>query len=180
MSESIGKIARRFGLSRSTLLYYDRLKLLSPTGRSASGYRLYDGRDAKRLEAICQYRSVGLTLKQVRELLEGTKSRSAEVLAAHLDHLNAEIGRLRDRQRTIVRLLADPEKLRHTRAMDKERWVGILRAAGLDDEGMHRWHVEFERIAPEAHRDFLESLGLRQAEIHRVRRWSRADALGPG
>ncbi|MFO0552482.1 MAG: hypothetical protein U0271_29100 [Polyangiaceae bacterium] len=38
---------------------------------------------------------------------------------------------------------------------------------------MHRWHVEFERLSPEAHRDFLESLGLPHAEVARIRDWSR-------
>jgi hypothetical protein len=38
---------------------------------------------------------------------------------------------------------------------------------------MRRWHVEFERMAPEAHRDFLESLGIPAGEIRSIRRLSR-------
>ncbi len=38
---TIGRLARRFGLSRSTLLYYDSIGLLSPSTRSAKDYRLY-------------------------------------------------------------------------------------------------------------------------------------------
>src|SRR6185503_19923577 len=41
MSESVSRLARRFGLSRTALLYYDRLGLLSPSERSAAGDRLY-------------------------------------------------------------------------------------------------------------------------------------------
>ena len=77
------------------------------------------------------------------------------------------------RSRVIVRLLANRKKLRGARAIDKDRWVAILRAAGLDDAAMHRWHVEFESMAPKAHQDFLESLGLPKAEVVRIRRWSR-------
>ena len=47
---SISQIARTCGLSRSTLLYYDRLGLLRP-GRTASGYRIYRERDLERLDA---------------------------------------------------------------------------------------------------------------------------------
>lgn len=31
---------------------------------------------------------------------------------------------------------------------------------GLDDGGMRKWHSEFEQRSPEAHQDFLESLGM--------------------
>lgn len=51
-------------------------------------------------------------------------------------------------------------------------WVRLFEAIGLTDEQMHRWHAEFERVAPEAHRDFLESLGLGAREVARIRRWS--------
>jgi DNA-binding transcriptional MerR regulator len=172
MTVSISRLGHQFGLSRSTLLYYDRIGLLAPSKRSAAGYRVYGDRDIKRLEAICRYREIGLNLKQIAELLGSATGRTFELLEARLDHLNGEIERLREQQRTIVRLLANPKKLRHTRAMDKARWVAILRAAGLDDPAMQRWHVEFERAAPEAHQDFLESLGLSKGEVLRIRRSS--------
>jgi DNA-binding transcriptional MerR regulator len=173
MSLSVSRLGRRFGLSRSALLYYDRIGLLSPSERSAAGYRVYSEHDARRLEAVCRYREIGLSLEQIRELLDVATGRTAELLEARLDQLNAEIGRLREQQRIIVRLLANPKKLRAARVIDKDRWVAILRAAGLDDAAMHRWHVEFERMAAEAHQDFLESLGLPKAEVARIRRWSR-------
>jgi DNA-binding transcriptional MerR regulator len=174
VSLSVSRLGKRFGLSRSALLYYDRIGLLSPSGRSRAGYRVYGERDAKRLEAICRYRDIGLSLDQIRELLDGAKGRTAELLEARLDQLNAEIEQLREQQRIIVRLLADPKQLRRARAIDKDGWVAVLRAAGLDDAGMHRWHIEFERMAPKAHQDFLQSLGLPPGEVARIRRWSRA------
>src|SRR5262249_12913606 len=122
---------------------------------------------------ICRYREVGLSLEQIRELLDGATGRIAELLEGRLDQLNGEIERLREQQRIIVRLLSDPKKLRRARAIDKDGWVAILRAAGLDDGGMHRWHVEFETMAPKAHEDFLQSLGLPPSEVARIRRWSR-------
>jgi len=173
MSLSVGRLGKRFGLSRSALLYYDRIGLLSSSDRSPAGYRIYDERTAKRLEAICRYREIGLSLEQIRQLLDGAGGRTAEILEARLDQLNSEIARLREQQRIIVCLLANPSKLRGTRAIDKSRWVAILRAAGLDEAAMHRWHTEFERMAPQAHQDFLESLGLPTAEIAQIRRRSR-------
>ena len=105
--------------------------------------------------------------------LANRPSRTTELLEARLDQLNTEIARLREQQRVIVRLLANRRKLGRARAIDKAGWVRLLRAAGLDDDAMHRWHIEFERLAPEAHQDFLESLGLAKAEVTRIRKWSR-------
>ena len=53
--------------------------------------------------------------------------------------------------------------------MTKARWVEILRASGMDDEAMHQWHVEFERCLPEAHTDFLQSLGIEKEEIANIK-----------
>lgn len=76
----------------------------------------------------------------------------------------------------VARLLSAPRKLRRVQALDKGRWVAILRSAGLDDAGMHRWHIEFERTAPGTHRGFLVSLGLDAAETGRIVKWSRREA----
>ncbi len=58
----------------------------------------------------------------------------------------------------------------------KERWVSIMRAAGLNDEDMHNWHIQFETMEPEAHLEFLESLGIKSDEIKKIRDWSRKGA----
>ena len=169
---TVGALARRAGLSRSTLLYYDKIGLLRPNGRSASRYRLY-GEDARaRLEAIVTYRGIGLGLAEVRALLAARGGRTAAILTERLARLNEEIERLREQERVIVRLLSNRALFRKARALDKRGWVEILAAAGLDDDAMHRWHIEFEARAPEAHADFLASLGIAPAEIASIRAWS--------
>jgi MerR family transcriptional regulator, thiopeptide resistance regulator len=51
----------------------------------------------------------------------------------------------------------------------KKRWVEIMRAAGLDDEDMRKWHTQFEKMEPQAHQEFLESLGIKPEEIKKIR-----------
>jgi len=48
-----------------------------------------------------------------------------------------------------------------------------MRAAGLSDQDMQNWHIQFEKMEPEAHQEFLESLGIKSAEISKIREWSR-------
>ena len=58
--------------------------------------------------------------------------------------------------------------------MTKEIWVSILEASGLDGEGMRQWHIEFEKTSPEAHQDFLESIGIETDEIKMICDWSKS------
>ncbi len=53
--------------------------------------------------------------------------------------------------------------------MTKEKWVSIMKAAGLTEADMQRWHVEFERAAPDDHQQFLEYLRIQEPEIQTIR-----------
>lgn len=170
---TISQLASRFGLSRSTLLYYDSIGLLCPAERTSAGYRLYSNEDVVRMERIHAYRAAGLPLTDIAEVLDAPSGSAAEILEARLAGLNAEIQNLRRQQRTLIALLRDRKALDRSRSLDKDRWVEILRATGLDDDDMERWHAEFERASPEAHEDFLEALGLEEPEISEIRRRSR-------
>lgn len=166
---SIGQLARRFRLARSTLLYYDALGLLRPAGRTRARYRVYDAAAEARLATICRYRALGLALGDIRRVLDA-KSEPARLLAERFAALDREIARCREQQRVIGELLRGEARLESRGRLDKAAWVAILRATGLDDDAMHRWHVEFERAAPEAHQQFLESLRMDPREIAEVRR----------
>lgn len=168
----ISTLARRFGLSRSTLLYYDRIGLLRPSGRSPANYRIYGAADQRRLAQICTLRRTGMSLGQIAGVLTASDHKIARALKRRLEALNREIQVLRAQQQVIVELLQDKSLLAGTRVMDKRRWVALLRGAGLDDAAMWQWHVAFERMSPEAHQDFLEALGIGADEIAQIRRFS--------
>lgn len=59
------------GVTVRTLHHYDRIGLLRPQ-RSTSGYRLYGNRELERLEQIVALRFIGVPLKQMRPLLDGS------------------------------------------------------------------------------------------------------------
>ena len=78
----------------------------------------------------------------------------------------------REQQRVIVEILKCGQ-LRDTLSMDKEKWTALLQTAGLDEAAMHRWHKEFERMFPEEHQEFLQSLRIPREEIKLIRAWSK-------
>lgn len=174
--ERISQLARRFGLSRSTLLYYDRIGLLSPTGRSEAGYRLYAPADSRRLATICSYRRAGLTIEDIQRILTTRENENSPVLARRLRELGDEIRALQVKQHLLAGMLRQVAGGDLPATVDKETWVAMLRAAGMDDAAMGRWHAEFERRAPQAHHDFLRSLGITEEEALLIRQWSARSA----
>lgn len=170
---TIGQVGALARLSRSTLLYYDRIGLLPPSAKSAAGYRLYSQADLARLERIRTYRAAGLSLDQIKQLLQTDDAdHLTQALEARLDTLNQEIQQLREQQRLVIELLGQARYFIQGRVLDKATWTALLREAGLDDAAMLRWHQAFEQSLPEAHQDFLESLGLAPAEIAHIRQLS--------
>ncbi|SRR6266545_5100036 len=170
---TVSKLARRCGLSRSTLLYYESIGLIQPSWRSAGNYRCYGDADLARLRQICAYRDAGLKLEDIGAIMERPESDAASVLKRRLVELNAEIETLRGHQRAIARLLRHEGRME---VIGKEKWVGIMRGAGFSDEEMRRWHNEFERSAPAEHQEFLEFLHIPAEEIASIRERCRQPA----
>ena len=170
---SVSQIAKRFGLSRTTILYYESCGLLRPAHRTGANYRLYGEKESRVLEQICLYRSVGLSVSSIRAMLANPETDVAALLRRRLRELDSEIGRLRKHQRVILRLLQSKTILRRMKDMTKEKWVSIMKAAGFSEDDMRRWHREFEKAAPEDHSEFLAYLHITEQEIKSIREWSR-------
>jgi len=66
----ISDITRLTGLSADTLRYYEKINLLPPVHRTASGVRSYDERDLSRLRFIQRAKSMNFSLEEIARLLE--------------------------------------------------------------------------------------------------------------
>ncbi len=168
----ITELARQFGLSRSTLLYYDRIGLLTPSGRSEAGYRLYAQTDRDRLAAICSFRQAGLTIEDIRRVLSMGEDTNGMILQRRLKELGEEIRTLQSQQHLLAKMLQVRSRGELPVTVNKEAWIEMLRAAGMDEAAMGRWHTEFERRAPEAHHQFLRALGISEDEALFIRKRS--------
>jgi DNA-binding transcriptional MerR regulator len=63
------EFAELSGVTVRTLHHYDRLGLLRPSRYTEAGYRLYGERDFARLQQIVMLKFIGLSLKEIKELL---------------------------------------------------------------------------------------------------------------
>jgi DNA-binding transcriptional MerR regulator len=97
---SVGEVARAARVSVRTLHHYDEIGLLRPGGRTASGYRLYDGADLLRLQRVLAYRELGFALEEIGELLDGDGDTLDHLRTQHrllterLDRLRHMVGTL--------------------------------------------------------------------------------------
>lgn len=76
---------------------------------------------------------------------------------------------LKSQQRLITGILKTVTDDINVSGLDRELWLGLQKACGLDEAALKSWHLEFERRAPDAHHEFLLSLGLSEKEAIQVR-----------
>jgi len=89
----IGELANQTGLSIKTIRYYESRGLLEQPPRTEAGYRLYGPEEVARLRFVQRAKLLGLTLEEIRELVELAARcnegeivpRLEEVLEAKLD-----------------------------------------------------------------------------------------------
>jgi DNA-binding transcriptional MerR regulator len=106
---SVGEVARIAKVTVRTLHHYDRIGLLSPSGRTPAGYRLYRERDLDRLQQILFYRALEFSLDEVAAILDDPQS-------SPRDHLRRQHALLKERIRQLEELA---EAVEHAMEADK-------------------------------------------------------------
>ncbi len=110
MSSTVGEVARLAGVSVRTLHHYDDIGLLSPTARTAAGYRQYDDADIARLQRILCYRELGFGLDEISSVL-------ANDTVDTLQHLRDQHRMLTERIARLQRIAARLEDVMEARKM---------------------------------------------------------------
>ena len=169
MNLTIGNLAKKYGLSRSTLLYYDKIGLLSPCSHQKGEYRVYGAEEQERLKSICLYRKSGISLKEIKRILDSEETGATTCLIARFEQLEQDIIEIREQQKVIANMLQNPSLISSSRPMTKELWTSILKASGLSEKMMCNWHVQFEKAAPDEHLAFLKFLQISEEEIEIIR-----------
>jgi MerR family mercuric resistance operon transcriptional regulator/MerR family gold-responsive transcriptional activator of gol and ges genes len=108
---TIGQLAKVVAVNVQTVRYYERLKLLSPSARRPSGYRIYGEGEERRLRFIKNAQALGFTLHEIAELLDlrvSSKARCGDVqkkAEAKLRHVEAKVRDLRALGRSLQKLI---------------------------------------------------------------------------
>src|SRR5580765_5643167 len=121
---SIGELAREFGLTTRAIRFYEDCGLLTPQRQGRN--RVYTARDRTRLKLTLRGKRLGLTLAEVKELVDMYESprdtlpqlkKFLVVLATHraqleqqMADLHVTLDEVRTHEREARRLLADGQK----------------------------------------------------------------------
>ncbi|MDP5255282.1 MULTISPECIES: MerR family transcriptional regulator [unclassified Vibrio] len=131
----ISELAKKVGLSRSTLLYYEKQGLLHGA-RQTNGYRLYSEDHLQQLRLLQQLQAGGLTLKECQSCLDNQVPRA--LLEKRLQRLEEDIA--------------------------KKQQARELLAALLGKGSLRPWHQQTDRVAPDAHLAWLKQQGFNEQQ----------------
>lgn len=94
--KTVGEVANLAGagVTVRTLHHYDELGLLSPSGRSEAGYRLYSYDDLTRLREILIWRTLGFSLNEIASLLDDPEHDRLAALERQRELIEHEVDRL--------------------------------------------------------------------------------------
>src|ERR1035438_8616674 len=101
----IGKAAKVAGVSVDTIRFYQKLGLIKIAGRSAGGYRLFDGQQIRNLTFVRRAQELGFSLNEVKELL--ALRQKHHVCSEVQSMLKRKLGDVREKINSLSRLEAD-------------------------------------------------------------------------
>lgn len=87
----VGELADATGLTVRSLHHFDEIGLLRPSYRTGSGHRLYVADDVRRLHRIVALRGFGLSLAQVKQVLDGVLADPRGLIRRQLDQVEEQI-----------------------------------------------------------------------------------------
>jgi DNA-binding transcriptional MerR regulator len=120
----IGEVARQTGLSIKTIRYYERRGLLEQPPRTQGGYRLYGPEEVARLRFVQRARLLGLTLEEIKELIElADRCNEGEIVPRLEEVLEAKLA---ETERKMVELSAFRQNLLYYRERASALSGGVL------------------------------------------------------
>ncbi len=120
----IGDLARITGLSIKTIRYYESRGLLEKPPRTEGGYRLYGPEEVARLRFVQRAKLLGLTLEEIREMVELAARCNEGELVPRLEQLLE--AKLEETERKLAELSAFRQNLLYYRKRASALSDGVL------------------------------------------------------
>ena len=131
---TIGRVAELVGVSVRTLHHWDEIGLVSPATRTWSDYRVYQAADIERIQQVLLHRELGLSLAEVRAVLDDPDTD----VVAQLDRQRAVLSERLDRLR---RMIAAVDRMKEAH-MSEQKLTAQQQAEILGDGWDPAWQDE--------------------------------------
>ena len=135
---SVGEVAKLAGITVRTLHHWDSLGLVSPSARSAAGYRLYGPGDLALIHRVVVFRELGMSLEDVASAVRGEGSVQVQ-LRRQADLLAREIDRLGHMKRSVERMMMMEESGVSLTPEEAEEIFGESFKPEYQAEAKERW-----------------------------------------
>ena len=153
---TIGELAKRANVATSLLRYYEKENLLSPSGRTDSGYRVYSQDAERRLRFIRSAQRYGFSLDDIRNIIGADKNNS--------EHGSEIMHTAQKRFIDIERRLTEMLVLRHELELFIED-LGIKFDGSSSEIGEHYRELVEQVCGPEHHQHKQSSLNKLVARL---------------
>lgn len=139
MAFTVGELAKLTGVTVRTLHHYDEIGLVTPSQRTAAGYRLYGERDVLRLQQVLVHKELGLPLEKIAAVLDAPGFARAEALRAQRAVLVERRGKLDAMLAALDAALRLEEGKAEMNDDDVKRMFDGFDPAQYEDEVKERW-----------------------------------------
>jgi DNA-binding transcriptional MerR regulator len=102
----VGELARRTGLTVRTLHHWEAVGLIAPRRRNRAGHRLFGTAEVRRLQRITSLRTLGMSLNQIKVLLDQRSPTLEEVLTNHRESIREQRRLLEGMEERLDRILS--------------------------------------------------------------------------
>ena len=154
---TVNEVSKLTGLSVRTLQYYDRIGLLTPSGHTGAGYRLYDDTALESLQQIMLFRELEFPLKDIKAIMSDP----------HFDRekaLGQQIELLKLRREHLDGLIEFAEKIKNTGGINME--FNAFDTSKLDEyakRAKEQWGntAEYRESEKKSSKEFLLLLSIK-------------------
>ena len=199
IARTVGEVSTLLGVSVRALHHWDETGLVHPSRRSAAGYRLYCEADIMRIQQVLVYRQTGMSLADIKTVLDDPKADAVAHLRRQRDLLQGQVSHLQHMLRSIdtvmeIQLLGahlsvaemveiwgtdwDPVYIEEAQAQwgDTQEWAESsrrkARMSRADWEQAHEETVALETALVEA---MLSGVEPGSPEANALAQWHRKD-----
>ncbi|PZR34935.1 MAG: MerR family transcriptional regulator [Azospira oryzae] len=143
VSYSVKELSEIAGVSVRTLHLYDEIGLLKPSTRTEARYRLYGENELLRLQQILFYKELGISLEEIRSILDDPEFDLLQALESHKVALSQRKERVNTMLTTIdktISQLKEKKMLKHEElyeGLPKEE-AEALRKEAIEEYGMEQ------------------------------------------
>lgn len=148
---NIKEVAKLFNITTNKIRYYEKQELIKPIRDEENDYRIYSGRDIMQLQAVLLYRSIGLSIKTIKEIIKRNDG------IDYLEHFNRqwimvndEIHRLntiRESLEKIIDTLYEDEKMNSDKIfpiIEEGNKVASIREGWKDKWNFNSWADSYD------------------------------------